>query len=124
MKKDLTRYAMTILLACSLLLSGCGSIPIPGTGFGDNLPTDSRQSGEETEPEQEGQNEDLSRNGSMNKEQENTEEKADAGSTDQTGAVTSEKFRNTEKERQHVRCAVVFNSNIYPRLQDQPPSYS
>ena len=47
MKKDLTRYAMTILLACSLLLSGCGSIPIPGTGFGDNLPTDSRQSGEE-----------------------------------------------------------------------------
>ena len=90
MKKDLTRYAMTILLACSLLLSGCGSIPIPGIGPSDSLPTDSRQSGEETEPEQEGQNEDLSRNGSMNKEQENTEEKADTGSTDQTGAVTSE----------------------------------
>ena len=33
MKKDLTRYAMTILVACSLLLSGCGSIPIPGVRF-------------------------------------------------------------------------------------------
>ena len=81
MKKDLTRYAMTILLACSLLLSGCGSIPIPGIGPGDSLPTDSRQSGEETEPEQEGQNEDLSQSDSK-----------ESSSSAEVGAVRKESF--------------------------------
>ena len=81
MKKDLTRYAMTILLACSLLLSGCGSIPIPGIGPGDSLPTDSRQSGEETEPEQEGQNEDLSQSDSK-----------ESSASAEVGAVRKESF--------------------------------
>ena len=82
MKKEITRYVITILLACSLLASGCARVPIPRIDSGDDLPADTSQSEAENGAPEEEQEEDS---GSTDLSEEDTTE------TDPTGAAAVRK---------------------------------
>lgn len=85
MKKEITRYVITILLACSLLASGCARVPIPRIDSGDDLPADTSQSEAENGAPEEEQEEDSD---STDLSEEGTAENDTSGA----GAVRKESF--------------------------------